>query len=70
MKPLKTWLKALLSAGVLDLDVQWPNDPVYPCVAFAALDHKKEAMYWSAPTLTVSSFLRQLWGIFTVFAGK
>ena len=41
VKPLKTWLKALPGAGVLDLDVQWPNGPVYRCVAFAALDHKK-----------------------------
>jgi hypothetical protein len=41
LKPLKTWLKELPSSGVLDLDVQWPNGPVYRCVAFAALDHKK-----------------------------
>jgi hypothetical protein len=40
-KPLKTWLKELPGKGVLDLDVHWPDGPVYRCVAFAALDHKK-----------------------------
>jgi hypothetical protein len=40
-KPLQSWLKELPSTGALDLDVNWPDGPIYRCVAFAALDHKK-----------------------------
>ncbi|TXH98204.1 MAG: IS4 family transposase [Rheinheimera sp.] len=40
-KPLKSWLKELPGTGALDLDVHWPDGPIYRCVAFAALDHKK-----------------------------
>jgi hypothetical protein len=74
VKPLKTWLKALPGAGVLDLDVQWPNGPVYRCVAFAALDHKKRNVLVCTnldreqfPAAVVGDFYRVRWQIELLF---
>ena len=74
MKPLKTWLKELPNAGVLDLDVQWPNGPVYRCVAFAALDHKKRHVLVCTnldreqfPPAVVGDFYRVRWQIELLF---
>jgi hypothetical protein len=73
-KPLKSWLKALPAAGVLDLDVQWPNGPVYRCVAFAALDHKKRHVLVCTnldrkqfPTEVVGDLYRVRWQIELLF---
>ena len=74
MKPLKTWLKELPSAGVLDLDVQWPDGPLYRCVAFAALDHKKRHVLVCTnldrepfPATVVGDFYRVRWQIELLF---
>ncbi|TDH85901.1 IS4 family transposase, partial [Acinetobacter baumannii] len=39
-QPLRSWLAVLPKHGELDLDVQWPDGPVYRCVLFASTDHK------------------------------
>ena len=74
VKPLKTWLKELPSTGELDLDVQWPNGPVYRCVAFAALDHKKRNVLVCTnldreqfPAAVVGDFYRVRWQIELLF---
>ncbi|HGG9039225.1 TPA: IS4-like element ISPa12 family transposase, partial [Enterobacter hormaechei subsp. xiangfangensis] len=37
-QPLRSWLAVLPKHGELDLDVQWPDGPVYRCVLFASTD--------------------------------
>ena len=73
-QPLRSWLAVLPKHGELDLDVQWPDGPVYRCVLFASTDHKDKPVCLCTnldrhtfPAATVGEWYRLRWQIELLF---